>query len=331
MWVLAWLLSGPSLAVDADVTEEVVVWGDLFARWDDTRWSIANEIGMPFPFFLRRDENLEFASTEMVVKAVIGCSKEWKLSGRKFEVGCEIEDFAIQASMAEDRVNDEDIARAQSVLDEVDAKLTGAKLQLQVSDDGRVTNVSLEGITAENARQRSMEETLTQILSRLIGGFDLKLRKYNQLNEGKWHEYNAKVLAIPRPPEYTNAGQTGSNLVVHYLNRYRGHLMVQSIGKGLEQLTVAGQVRNFTLDLIGVSIFDEREGYMLERVWAIKGVETASSFFSSGGYYNNGRIAVLGTADKPDLGPSRVVNGSRQNFANLPPWERMEQPSSLER
>lgn len=327
MWLVPMWLGGGSWAAEGpedDAVEEVVVWGDLFARWDDTRWIITNEILAPFPFVLRRDENSEFFSQQMVVRTVVGCNKDWKLGGHRYEVSCEIEDFGIQAAIAEDRVSDEDIARAQSVLDEIDAKLSGAKIQLQVADDGRVLNLSLEGVEGDNSRERAIEETLRQILSRLVVGFNLKLRKFNQLNEGKWHEYNSTLMSLPRPPEI-GGGQAGSSLVVHYLNKYQGHLVVQSIGKGLDQVTVANVTRNYTLDLIGVSIFDPNEGYMLERVWSLKGAETASSFFNSGGYANNGRIAVLGTQDKPDCGATRVVNGTNQTFENLPKWQPMEQ------
>jgi hypothetical protein len=339
MWLAPIWLFADSFAQEPaadDAVEEVVVWGDLFARWDDTRWMITNELIVPYRFLLRKDENAEFGSREMQARAVIACEKDWKLGIRRYEVSCEIEDFAIQAAIDEDRVNEDDIARAQSVLDEIDAKLSGADIQLQVSDDGRVTNLDLEALTASTQREREIQESLRQILSRMVVGFDLRLRKYNQLNEGKWHEYNSKLMALPRPPEITGGSQTGSSLVVHYLNKYQGHLVVQSIGKGLDQITIAGASRasatpggdaisrNFTIDLIGVSIFDQDEGFMLERVWALKGAETASSFFGSGGYANNGRIAMLGTNDKPDCGPTRVVNGRNQAVSGLPKWEPIE-------
>ena len=318
----------------ADAAEEIVVWGDLFARWDDTRWMVTTEIGIPYPLTLTRDENAEFRTTELQLRTVIGCSKEWKLGGHRYEVDCEIEDFALQASIAEERVNEADIARATSVLEEIDAKLSGAKLQLQVADDGRVTNLSLEGVPKNNRRQSEMHETLRQILSRVVVGFNLKLRKFNQLNEGKWHEYNSTLMSMPMPPEV--GGGQGSSLVVHYLNPFQGQIVVQSIGKGMVQVpplregssTQAGDAgsapMNFEIELIGVSIFDKDEGYMLERVWSINGKTTASTMFNSANYINNGRIFVLGTNDKPDCGPTRVVNGRRQAFPDLPKWQPME-------
>ena len=38
-----------------------------------------------------------------------------------------------------------------------------------------------------------------------VVGFDLKLRKFNQLNEGKWQEYNTKLMSIPLPSAWRTA------------------------------------------------------------------------------------------------------------------------------
>ncbi|MEQ1501157.1 MAG: hypothetical protein ABMB14_02955 [Myxococcota bacterium] len=320
LWGPGWW--SPSSAADTDVSadaaEEVVVWGDLFARWDDTRWMVTTELGLPYALVLAKDENAEFDAQELQLRTVIACSKEWKLGRHKFEVACRIEDFAIQAAIGERRVSPEDIARAQSVLDEIDAKLTGAALSLQVADDGRVTNLDLEGVPSSNRRQTEIHETLRQVMSRVIVGFNLKLRKFNQLNEGKWYEYNSTLMSMPVPPSIP--ATQGSNMVVHYLNPYQGQLVVQSIGKGL----VAVQDVNYTIDLIGVSIFDKDEGFMLERVWAIDGTTTASALFSSNGYFNAGRIWVLGKDTKPDCGPTQVVNGRGQSVEGLPKWVPIE-------
>lgn len=317
--LLLTLSSGAAAADEVDDSaEEIVVWGDLFARWDETRWMVTTEFGLPYGLTFAKDENLEFRTGEVQLRALVACAKQWKLGRHKYEVDCEIEDFGIQAAVHEDRVNEKDVVRAQAVLDEIDAKLSGAKLQLQVADDGRVTDLSLEGVPKDNRRQSQMHETLRQVMSRVVVGFNLKLQKYNQLNEGKWVEYNSTVMSMPLPPGLP--GSMGSNMIVHYLNRYRGHTVVQSIGKGI---TVVG-TDNYTTDLIGVSLFDDDEGFMTERVWALDGQNTASSFFEKGNYFHAGKITMLGEADKPDCGPTRVVNGRRQGFPGLPDWEPIE-------
>lgn len=315
----AWLSVG-ALAQEEPI-EEIVVWGDLFARWDDTRWLIATEIATPLGFQLMKDENSEFATQEILVRSVVTCNKDWKLGAKRYEVSCKLEDIALLAAVAETRVSEKDIARAQGVLDEIDQKLTGAALQLQVADDGRVTNLDLEGLQTDNARERSIQEALRQILARQVVGFNLKLRKFNQLNEGKWQEYNSTIMSMPLP----DGAAAGNSLLVHYLNRFRGELIVQSIGKGVVQVPTV-PARNYSLELIGVSRFDPAEGFMLERVWALTGKESAGSFLSHGGdYFTAGRIAMLGEKDHPDLGPTQVVNGRNQSVPNLPAWRSIEE------
>ena len=308
-------------AQDDDIAEEIVVWGDLFARWDETRWMITTEVGLPFDMTLSRDENLEFQTQDFQIRAIFACSKDWRLNRRKYEVDCEIEDFAIKAAIAQRRVREADIERAQSVLDEIDAKLHGAAMQLQVADDGRVLNLDLEGVPKNNRRQSQAHETLRQVMSRLVVGFNLKLQEYNQLHEGKWYEYNSSIMTIPLPPGVS--GNLGSNMLVHYLNRYRGHVIVQSIGKGMTTVSTGATV-NYETDFIGVSLFDPEEGYMNERVWALEGTSTASGTFSANHYFHAGKIYLIGDQDRPDCGSTEVVNSRSQNWPTLPAWVPIE-------
>lgn len=319
----AFLLFFPAAAAAEDeAVEEIVVWGDLFARWNDTRWMVTTELALPYAFSFMKDENLGFPSREFQYRTVVRCNKQWRLGRHKYEVDCVIEDFAMQAAIDRERIKAEDIEDASAVLHEIDAKLTGAALQLQVADDGRVTDLSLVGVPNSNRRQSEIEETLRQVLSRVVVGFNLKLQEYNQLHEGKWQEYNSTLMTLPMPPGI--GGAPGSSLVVHYLNRYKGHVLVQSIGKGVVQIPVGSQSLTFENDLIGVSIFDEDDGFMIERVWALQGVPTASNIFDQGTYFHAGKLYMLGTEDKPDCGPTRVVNGRSFRTPELPAWEPIE-------
>jgi hypothetical protein len=63
---------------------------------------------------------------------------------------------------------------------------------------------------------------------------------------------------------------------------------------------------------------------MTERVWALNAHSTASSFFETGDYFHAGKIVLLGSADTPDCGPTRVVNGRRTSWSFLPKWEPIE-------
>ena len=317
-----------------ELFEEITVYGDLFARWDDTRWFVETELALPLPFTLKKDQNFEIRATAMQVRAVIRCNKTAQLRKKRWEVDCELEDIGMQVVPWRNDRSQKKLNDGLLVLQEVDAKLTGAALQLQVADDGRVTNVDLEGVPKTNRRVASMHETLRQVMSRVIVGFDMKLRKFNQLHEGKWVEYNTALMSMPVPPPLTGVG--GSSMVVHYLNKYQGQVLVQSIGKGGVNIPLPTDVQtstrrsaeerqlNFITELIGVSIFDAEEGYMTERVWSLTGKGTASSFFNAGTYNHAGRIRMLGEKDAPSVGPTRLVSGPTETVRNLERWTPIE-------
>ncbi len=320
-WSVPVLLVAPTAHAQDDVAEEIVVWGDLFARWDNTRWFIETEVGVPWKVTFNKDENKSFQTQEYQLRTVLACDKDWKLGNHKYEVDCAIEDFALVASIAEPNVTEKDVLRVQEVLDEIDAKLSSTHVQLQVADDGRVLNLQLEGLDADNRRQNVMSETLRQVLSRVVVGFNLKMQKFNQLHEGKWQEFNSTVLTMPLPAGVP--GAIGSNLLVHYLNRFQGHVIVQSIGRGS---TNVGDTL-YTLNYTGVSVFDPNDGFMTDRVWALEGEPTASALFQAQShYFHAGKIRLLGTEERPDVGQSRPVNGRRQESLLLPAWTPIERP-----
>jgi hypothetical protein len=315
--------------VDEDLFEEVVVYGDLFARWDDTRWFVQTEIGLPFPMLLQRDEDVGIRANAMQVRAVIRCNKQSELGRKRMEVDCVLEDIGLQVVPFRNDRSARALASGQSVLDEIDAKLTDASLQLQVSNDGRVTNVDLEGVPKTNRRIANIQETLRQVMSRVVVGFDMKLRKGNQLYEGKWMEYNSNLMTMPVPPDIT--GVSGSSMLVHYLNKYKGHVLVQTIGKGVVAMPIPDpregeKMINYKTDLIGVSIFDAEEGFMIERVWALSGDASASALFQNGIYQHAGRINMLGEKEAPDCGPTRLVQAPGESTRGMETWVSIEGP-----
>lgn len=307
---------------DVRADDEVVVYGDLFARWNGTRWFIATEVQLPGLAMWRADQNYEMRVGAYQVRGILACDKEWKLSGRKYEVRCRIEDVGIQAAVNEGK----NYAHAQTILDEFDAKLSGASVQLQVKDNGRVTNIDLEDMpNPRNQRERQNAETLRQLLSRLVVGFDMKLRKANFLSTGQWVEYRSALLSMPSPTLTPASG-----LIVHQLNGYNGHTIVQTKGEG--QLMIAGDNGNgaddvtFKADLTGVSVYDDDEGFMTERVWSMTANRTAGSWdnWEAGqvGYAHSGVLRMLGEKEQPPVGPTREVRLPQQSQRlGVPLWE----------
>jgi hypothetical protein len=330
---LAWGQEPADDAAKADAVrmhqgdQELMVYADLFARWDGTRWFLETESTLPYSLLFSADQNLEFPTQGYQTRAIIACEKDWKLGKLRYEVNCKVEDFGIQATSSYSTKKEKDRENALIVLEQLDAKLSGATIQIQVLADGRVDNVDIEGISTGNRRINRMNETMRVLVGRMMSGFHLKLRKMNQLNEGRWVEFDSTVLSMPG-----QAGMTPSHSshTVHYLNRFEGNTLVQTIGRGMvsmptlrESVYGANATRMYQTDLIGVSIFDYEEGFMLERVWAVEG-ELTAAFLADGGYWFAGRIKMLGEGDEPDVGPTRLIAARGQAASDLPPWIPIE-------
>ncbi len=338
-------------------TEEIVVWGDRFARWDETRWQIKTEVVTPFPFLFYAEKNYGVAVSGFQVETVMACAKAWKLDRKHYEIDCHFEEIALQASLA-DRATEGRIATGNTILAELDTKLTGARIQLQVADDGRVTSIDLEGLEKDDDREQYIHETMRQVLSRVSVGFDMKMQKFNQLHEGKWIEYRSRLMSMPLPADST--GTQSNSTVINYLSFYKGQVMVQSIGEGLIVVPQLGSPHealmsnfsgaatsteggptagewgesehtefvtpetNYDTSMTGVSIYDADEGFMTERVFAVEGKPTASALFNSGNYWHAGRIRILGEGEKPSLRMTGIISPRGQPQPGLPKWVPIE-------
>ena len=426
-----------------DGYEEITVYGDLFARWDNTRWSVKTEVAMPFPMTFFKEQNKEFQTTLFQIGAVFACDKDWQMGRHKYEVNCEIEDFAIRAAQWRDQSSEKEdenrLARRRAtnqakkqleeeglqlpplgdreevdfseleakkagkpiypvplrkmnfedtecfvtldveadgsvsfveveecfepfhehtrekllswtfappgrpirttttleytmrdivkeILDELDGRITGKTLQLQVADDGRVVNFDLEGLEIHGSRGQSIANTLYLLIVRAMVGFDMKLRKFNNLNEGQWVEYNPQLMSMPTPDTVPTQG---SSMLIHQLNIYRGERVVQSVGKGLVTYGQDAAANFFRVSFNGVSIYDVDEGYMTERVWSMFGTATASSAAATFGqpppYWHAGRIRILEEGEQVDVGPtSHVLYPTDEPHPKIMSWIPLE-------
>jgi hypothetical protein len=312
--------------VDDDEIERIVVIADPFARWDGTRWFIKTEIGLPYELKFFADQNWEFWTSAFQIRTIVACDKDFKISKNRQQVHCTIEDFGIQATDSSDmktkleqKIIEKRIARReaagkpalteskeerrahiQAILDEIDTKLSGASLQLQVSSMGRVTNIDLEGVPKDSVREAEMFATLRALLSRVIVGFDMKLENHDFLEQGFWVEYSSALMSIPAPDETS----MGSSMLIHRLSKIDGNLIAESRGKGLISIF---DDQNFTTSFAGVAVYDEDTAYMTERVWVLKGIPTANTWMDLP-YWHAGRIIQLDPDQKPSLGETRLVH-----------------------
>lgn len=317
--------------------EEVIVFADPFARWDGTRWLVRTQLGMPLPYPMYARVNHEMEAVAIDLSLVFACEKTWRRGPKRFEVSCKIEDAGIKAASWRDKE-----PYADEVLQQFDANLTGAELQLLVADDGRIIDIGLEGLIKDNDREKAVQEQTRRLLVRLMAGFHLKLPPRNQIRQGQWLEYDSKLFAMPvvldaRRGNFYDAKRgaavvntMGGSYVIHQLDRFRGHLVVQSVGKGTVKVgSEDGGCENFfKLDLDGVSIFDESSGIMSERVWSLRGRTTAGSCLADGRadpiYFHLGRMQMLDEDQHPDVGTTELIARPGNVVSTLPVWTAIE-------
>jgi hypothetical protein len=335
-WMLMGLLLGApvgavesaadQVVIDEKEPEEVIIFGDRFARWDHTRWYAEMQIGFPSPFYFYAKENHEFRATQLQVRSAFLCDKTWKRGNRQFEVLCDIEEVSLRAVMFEsfnEHVTD--------ILTELDNDLTNAKLRLYVTDDGKIDNVDFEGFEANNRRELIRRENARQIFVRLMASFHMKLPRSSSMHEGQWVEYDSPLFLLPTPQivedstvsrggdsTSSSAGTTapvnfasmGGSHVLNQLDKYKGQLVVQSVGKAtISDGSESDESANYySVKFDGVAIYDPNSGVMTERVYALRGKATASSALADGFggafYYHTGRVRMIEETTKVDVGPT---------------------------
>jgi hypothetical protein len=225
--VLAWWIVAAFAADKKEVAEEIIVYGDDFARWDDTRWLVQTELMLPLGVTFASEQNLAFFSHAFQIRAVIGCDKDAKLSKKRWEVSCEIEDIGLLVTTFRQWRRERDREVVQKVLDEIDAKLTGLDIQMQVDESGGVTNFDLEGLVADNSRERNIQEGLRQVVSRMMAGFHLRIPDHGQ-RSGQWVEYHSELMDVP-----SLTSSRGSSTLVHLVSPIKDGLqLVQTVGEG---------------------------------------------------------------------------------------------------
>ena len=311
--------------------DEIIVYGDRFKRWDKTRWSVVAEVRFPSSYTFRKFENYEMRVSAYQLRVVLACEKDWKLSRGKWEVSCKIENLGLQAVAAE-----EDEKRTEinaSILKEMHGRMNGKSLQLQVTKNGRISNIHLEGLEDRSSKERSINESCRQLLMRMLAGFDMKLRKTNFLKTGQWVEYNSPLFDLPG----ASRANMGGALIVHQLDPYKGHIVVQTVGKGSVALDGNADL-TYSMSMEGVSIYQLEGGFMTDRVWFVTGAPTGN-FWSRRQYFSAGRLEMLAAKQKMDVGttqqvwfePKEIVNEETGETYTQPKWVTIEETGDWQR
>jgi hypothetical protein len=234
--------------------------------------------------------------------------------GKKVNIlDCTIEDISIQANALPG-----DESSLPMVLEDLDQKLTGAVIQMQMTHDGRVRAVDLEGISKRHRRLAEIVETMRLVLSRAVAVLDLQMpKKGDDEGKGVWMQKQSLVTSFP-----SGLGTLGSVKTQHELVEKKEDLvLINTVGEGIagpgRTIEVAGQeqVANlYELQYAGQSSFDLKDGSLMTREYQLRAKPTASSemsgAFKGTPYLQYAKLVRLDADEKPNVGESRVLEAS---------------------
>jgi len=313
-WLFASALAAPSQPLD-DVDQQIIVWGDPFLRWDH-RFYVETEIKPVVPLRVPAFRNTQVRLIALQIRAVLDCDRFAPQGTHQLEVRCRIEDIGLLGMPH----LDDDLPRHRRILPEIDATLTGVQVELQVNDKGRVFDLGIHGMETTVWRTRLRQEVLRQIVWRLMAPFDLKLPE-PIVPSTRWTTYKSALFSWP-----SHQTPQGSAILNHFMSPYEGHLLVQTIGRGMFEdghvmadmledrfePVMFNEIDKLRLDLEtdGVALFEIQTGILIERVFSVRGKTTASSGSSivPRTYVHHGSLRMVGAADRPDVGDSKLVS-----------------------
>ncbi|MEZ4320898.1 MAG: hypothetical protein R3F61_25700 [Myxococcota bacterium] len=347
MWWLA-LAAAADDASAEDVSEEIIVWQQPFARFDDKRWLVRSEVITPALTPLGTVKT-PIGAMGWQLEAIVHC-RLVDTKGSLREADCILEDAALRVHVPKARPD----GNADVAIRAMAAELKGKNLQLQVNKKGRVPNTDVDGLAEDNQDERRLVTGVHTMMTQVSGAFHMDFPKRDPRGH-TWVSYQEPLLMLASPRR-----GIGSQEVLHRVDVVDGRWILQTKGRSTSTSPLpnpdAGlpctwpskygscianaQVypdfldteMTYALDLSGVAVVDPDAGYPTERVWAVTGAATASSPGALGttDYWSAGLLRELGRDEVVTLGASGLVaapraRGSRRvgtgpQTGALPPW-----------
>ena len=203
--------------------------------------------------------------------------------------------------------------RLQPVLEELDAKLTGATVDLRLGDDGALRGVKVELVPASdftNRRTRETDAFVRMMVIRALAPLDLQIPRGGFPTDEPWVESTS--LAVEMPVTW---GSSSRGRLVHRASAYDDtRVLVQTVGEAT--MVPGGFLQGgsliFDADLRGYTVFDQEEGRISEAVWSTEATPTATSGPLARPYRVENRLRALAPEEVPVLPASeeRMPPGS---------------------
>lgn len=330
-------LAAPVLDQSGTVAEEVIVYADPLAPWDDTRWLVKLETASWEERLTVDAARGQVTTWLWQVRAVIHCDVVERRNKGGL-VACSPERVGL-AVVTDDRWQRQvDRAMVEDVVNDVRATMLEGEVRLRVKDHGaaRVLHEPL---------QVGDDTIASVLLHRVFDGFQLDLPDEGFYDGVQWTSTDEPLLKLRAGYE-----SFGAEVVVHVGSAYRGTQLIQSRGEAQKETVIElqdvrqGAPRSVeerfeasydandemkinhsmhettisrTLAFDAAAILDRERGFVTERVWTVEGKRGIRM-------RRLGRLLLLGDDDQPDLGLSGQVSPPDDPRPHLPAWTPLE-------
>ena len=133
------------------------------------RFFVEAEVQLPERLWLEAEFNKNVRAVGWQLQAVLDCESS-DGNARRRQVVCTIEDLGLRAATLRG-----DQGHALPVLEEYDAVLTGATLQLDLRPDGRIAHYEVQGVPTDNLRTRGRLQTMRLLLRPLAVALEVQV------------------------------------------------------------------------------------------------------------------------------------------------------------
>jgi len=283
------------------------------------RYFIEAELLLPELLLLQQAENVNVRVSEVTVMLNTLCSPDGPPGKKVVVVSCSIDDVRLVAAPVRSEVG-----KLLPILDEMDAALLQATVELTLTRDGRLRGLSLQGMDDRIRRLRQIQESLRQVMLRAYASLDLTLPKKGDDEGRTWRDATSRSMGF-----VTNTGTYGKAELSSKIVSQEGDIVqIDTQGQGVmvpgddqavmtpEGAMVARTKDNYDMSHRGTTRFDVANGHIVERIYRVDGVPTASSQVAEGGagvsYVQNVRLKLV-TGEMPALPPNGELapGGSR--------------------
>lgn len=200
---------------------------------------------------------------------------------RLVKVTCTIDSLAmsgIAMQVSNDALRRKEQKDLDAIFEEYGQTLEGTSIVMMLrKDDGRITNLDLEGVDIDMARYADVAEGQRQLMRRVFATLDLATPKGGEA-KGSWR-HKGSPLAIGLMTAYGAAG--GARLVNEVVKEQGDDVWIDTSGEAVvDTPELQASLKKVSLMIAGKARFDTERGTLAYRQLTINGQLTASSMGS---------------------------------------------------